>query len=143
MFDHFLSYNNSDEWEIIRNVNTVTFDESFKDYNGLTSTKEMFRGYDWLTTINNLTYLNTENVTDMKSMFYDCTRLTSLDLSNFNTEQVTDMSLMFNNCKGLTSLDLSTFRTEKVTDMTDICSRIAVPCEQSTSGVLSPTMSPT
>ena len=44
VFDHFLSYNNSDEWEIIRNVNTVTFDESFKDYNGLTSTKEMFRG---------------------------------------------------------------------------------------------------
>lgn len=120
VFDHFLSYNNSDEWEIIRNVNTVTFDESFKDYHGLTSTKEMFRGYDQLTTINNLTYLNTENVTDMKSMFYDCTDLTSLDLSNFNTEQVTDMSLMFNNCKGLTSLDLSTFRTEKVTDMTDM-----------------------
>ena len=42
-------------------------------------------------------------------MFYDCTSLASLDLSNFNTANVTDMMYMFSGCSGLTSLDLSSF----------------------------------
>ena len=49
--------------------------------------------------------------------FYNCTGLTSLDLSRFNTSQVTDMSHMFDNCKKLTSLDLSGFNTSNVTNM--------------------------
>ena len=37
---------------------------------------------------------NTKNVTDMR-MFYDCSSLSSLNLSPFNTEKVTDMEAMF------------------------------------------------
>ena len=37
----------------------------------------------------------------MRSMFYNCNSLTSLDLSNFNTQNVTDMSYMFSNCNSL------------------------------------------
>ena len=52
----------------------------------------------------------------MYYMFYSCSSLTSLDLSNFDTSQVTRMSSMFRNCSGLTSLDLSGFDTSQVTD---------------------------
>ena len=58
---------------------------------------------------------NTSNVTDMNSMFYGCSGLTSLDLRNFNTSNVTDMSYMFGGCMGLTSLDVSNFNTSNVT----------------------------
>ena len=60
---------------------------------------------------------NTSNVTDMNSMFYYCSNLTSLDVSNFNTSNVTDIYGMFRNCSSLTSLDLSNFNTSNVTDM--------------------------
>ena len=62
-------------------------------------------------------YVDTSNVTNMNSMFENCSSLISLDLSSFDTSNVTDMDNMFSNCSGLTSLDLSSFDTSKVTDM--------------------------
>ena len=53
----------------------------------------------------------------LKSIFIECTSLTSLDLSNFNTNNVTNMSRMFYNCYSLTSLNLSNFNTNNVTNM--------------------------
>lgn len=38
---------------------------------------------------------NTENVTSMSNMFYQCTQLTYCDLSNLNTSKVTNTSAMF------------------------------------------------
>ena len=65
----------------------------------------------------NILNLNTNNVTDMSSMFSNCSSLQELNISNFNTNNVTDMSLMFNRCTSLKKLNLSNFRTNKVTDM--------------------------
>ena len=64
-----------------------------------------------------LSNFNTSNVTNMSSMFYGCSSLTSLNLSNFNTSSVTDMSDMFSRCSSLTSLDLSSFNASNVTNM--------------------------
>ena len=50
-------------------------------------------------------------------MFYDCSALSSLDLSNFNTAIVTNMSNMFYCCSALSSLDLSNFYTKEVKNM--------------------------
>ncbi len=50
-------------------------------------------------------------------MFYNCLKLTSLDVTHFNTTKVTNMSDMFHNCSSLTSLDVTHFNTAKVTDM--------------------------
>ena len=61
--------------------------------------------------------LNTEMVTTMAGMFYQCEALTSLDVTNFNTAKVTDMSLMFSSCTKLSSLNLYNFNTENVTNM--------------------------
>lgn len=55
----------------------------------------LFGEFTALTTINNLTLLDTSNVTTMADMFYACNNLTFLDLSNFDTSNVTNMSNMF------------------------------------------------
>ena len=50
----------------------------------------------------------------MKDLFYGCTSLKELDLSNFNTENITDMSYMFYNCSSLKKLNISNFNVNKV-----------------------------
>ena len=79
--------------------------------------KNLFDKYTNCTVINNLTMLNTANVTNMSWMFYNCSKLTSLDVSKFNTSNVTLMGRMFSDCSKLTSLDVSNFDTSKVTKM--------------------------
>ena len=64
----------------------------------------MFRNCSSLTTLNNLNYLNTSNVTNMTYMFYNCPSLTNLNVSNFDTSKVTNMSYMFAGNTGLTSI---------------------------------------
>lgn len=56
---------------------------------------------------------NTSNVTNMKNMFSDCNKLTTVPL--FDTSSVTNMAGMFYNCKLLTLVPL--FDTSNVTDM--------------------------
>ena len=53
----------------------------------------------------------------MSYMFYECSSLTSLNLSNFNTNNVNNMSCMFWYCSSLTSFNLSNFNTNNVNDM--------------------------
>ena len=64
-----------------------------------------------------LIIMSKENITNMNGMFFKCSSLTSLNLSNFNTNNVTNMSYMFNKCSKLTSLNLSNFNTNNVTNM--------------------------
>ena len=72
-----------------------------------------------LIAIEGIEYLNTENVTDMSSMFQSCSHSYPLDLTSFNTANVTDMSSMFKYCD-ITSLDLTSFNTANVTDMSSM-----------------------
>ena len=50
----------------------------------------------------------------MKTMFDECSSLTSLNLSNFNINNVQDVSYMFTKCSSLTSLNLTNFNTKNV-----------------------------
>jgi len=63
---------------------------------------------------------NTSSVTGMSHMFYNCSSLTSLDVSGFNTPAATNMNGMFRSCSSLTSLDVSSFNTSSVTDMSSM-----------------------
>ena len=60
---------------------------------------------------------DTCNVTNMRDMFYQCSGLTSLDVSGWDTSKVTDMNQMFKYCKKLETLDISGWDTSNVTDM--------------------------
>ena len=97
----------------------IVFDKSFSTYTP-TSLYRFFENLKKLETITGLEYLNTEKVTDMGRMFYNCSSLTSLDVTHFNTANVTYMRYMFYNCSKLTSLDVTHFNTVKVTDMHDM-----------------------
>lgn len=88
-------------------IQKVVFDTSFRNCTRITTTKGWFRGLQYLTTIEGIENLNTSNVTDMSSMFYNCKGLKSLDLSHFDIQNVTDMYSMFSNCTQLESIDLS------------------------------------
>ena len=61
--------------------------------------------------------LDTQNVTDMRGMFYGCFGLANLDLTPLDTQNVKNMQYMFYGCSGLTSLNVSPLNTQKVTDM--------------------------
>ena len=98
------------------NITKVVFNSSFANARP-TSTYCWFKEMNNLTTITDLEYLNTSEVTNMGYMFYYCNALTALDLSSFNTANVTDMNNMFYYCSSLTTLDLSSFNTANVTDM--------------------------
>lgn len=124
-------------------IQTVVFDESFKDARPKSCTAWFFC-FEGLTRIEHLDYLNTSEVENMREMFSKCTSLETLDLSSFNTEKVTNMSEMFvgstnlrtinlpkgfigsnvtdlngmfRGCASLTELDLSGSNAEKVKNM--------------------------
>ena len=94
----------------------VVFDASFSAVRPAT-TYRWFSGFQYLTSIEGIEYLNTSEVTNMSEMFSGCVKLPSLDVSHFDTSNVTDMSKMFNRCLLLPSLDVSHFNTSKVTNM--------------------------
>ena len=116
-FDHTDWVLVSDWYDYRKSITTVVFDDSFSNCTTLTSTAYWFSDCNNLTTITGIENLKTDNVTDMKVMFYECFSLTSLDVSGFKTENVTSMEGMFYGCHSLKSLDLSGFKTNNVTNM--------------------------
>ena len=94
----------------------VVFDPSFADARPETMFS-WFKDMTNLRTIEGWEYLNTSQVTSMNGVFYNCNKLTSIDVSHFNTDAVTFMPFMFYGCTELTSIDLSNFNTDKVTNM--------------------------
>ena len=113
--------NNTPGWNAQKeNIEKVVFDASFANTRP-TSCYYWFCGCSKLTDIEGIENLNTENVTNMNSMFDRCSALTSLDLTNFNTAQVSDMSYMFMGCSALTTIFVSDkFVTDQVTDGRDM-----------------------
>jgi len=103
------------------NIYKVVFDASFANARP-TSCCWWFGNCFYLTEIEGIENLNTQNVTDMRNMFTCCYELTSLDVSNFNTQNVEDMTDMFLGCEKLTSLDLSNFNTANVMGMSSMFS---------------------
>ena len=117
----------------------------FTDHLKIDSGCNMFKGLTNLTKITGLENLDTSAVKDMRYMFADCGKLTSLDLSGFDTANTSwgvegmfqgcenlqnikfspkftiananSMKFMFNGCSSLTALDLSKFNTSNVTNM--------------------------
>lgn len=77
----------------------------------------LFCGYTNLKKIIFESNFDTQNVNDMRGMFYNCKQLEKLDVSNFDTKNVSDMSSMFQNCEQLKELDVSNFDTQNVSDM--------------------------
>ena len=50
-------------------------------------------------------------------MFFDCSALKEINLSNFNTNNLTNMGFMFFKCLSLKEINLANFNTDNVTNM--------------------------
>ena len=113
-----IAKNGTRTWGGANTATNVVFDESFKTFQP-ESCSDWFYGFNKLTSIINLNYLDTSMATSMSRMFSGVSsatqpRISQLDVSNFNTANVKDMSQMFG-YMSLTSIDLSSFDTRKVT----------------------------
>ena len=86
------------------------------DASTMTTMKSMFFRCGKLTSID-LSGLNASSVTDMSGMFNYCSSIKSINLLGMDTSSVTDMNSMFYSCINLSSIDLSGLNTSKVTNM--------------------------
>lgn len=91
--------------DVIKGTTKVVFDESCKTGRP-TSTAYWFAGMYNLTSIEGMENLNTSEVTDMTQMFYNCTGLTSLDISKLDMSSVRNVSQFARGCSGLKELNL-------------------------------------
>ena len=107
-------------------IKKVVFEASFANARP-TSCYYWFCNCSELTDIEGIENLNTENVTNMRGMFFNCPNLSSLDLTSFNTANVTEMNFMFQGCSALTTIYASEmFVTDQVEgyDMFKYCTNL-------------------
>lgn len=97
-------------------IKMVDFDSSFSDYRPV-DTSYWFYLCSNIEKFNNLKNLNTEDVTNMRSMFEGCEKINELDCSGFNTSKVENMIYLFCHCSNLQSIPVSNFDTSNVKTM--------------------------
>ena len=117
-----LDYLNTSEVEVMQSMfsfctSLETLDLSSFNTEKVKNMSEMFDGSTNLRSIKLPQGFIGSSVTNLFSMFKDCTSLTELDLSGSNSENVKDMSEMFYGCKALSKLALTDFKTGQVTTM--------------------------
>lgn len=116
VFDNVVSPVRCNEWFYdCQNLTTIA---NISELN-TSNTVELYRTFADCYSLTNLDVsgFDTSNVTQFTGAFYCCESLTSLDFSNWDTSNATDMYQMFAGCSSLTSLDLSSFNTSNVTNM--------------------------
>ena len=107
------TYDVTDKAEVVVNVASSGGDTLKTLLDATKSTYYLFNNYKGTSVDGLIPYSATENVTNMKDMFYGCPNLTTVTL--FNTSSAKDMSYMFYNCANLTAVPL--FDTSNVTYM--------------------------
>jgi surface protein len=99
----------------------TTLDMSnFNTAGNVTDMSSMFTGCKKLTNLYNLDKFDTHSCTTMQMMFYSCSSLENLNVSNFITSNVTSMLNMFYGCSRLKTIDVSSFDTSKVRTFSDM-----------------------
>ena len=94
---------------------SIDYLEEVKINGQIKNTKEYQYYFDQ--TVNTVELKWDENINDCGFMFWKCSDITEIDLSNFKTSQVTEMYAMFAYCSSLTSINLSNLDTLKVLSM--------------------------
>lgn len=92
------TYVNPDFYEIRTNGGT-NYNNLFRDYNG---------------TSLDIGNWDTSKVTNMESMFYNCSNLTSLDIGNWDVRNVESLYNFFYDCKKLEVVDMSNWETNNL-----------------------------
>ncbi len=121
-YDDFKVVHSGDDWTWAWSGNSlirhVVIEPSFRNVH-LPTLEGFFKGdpNNSITDIDGLEYINTSEVTSMRSMFDGCVELTSLDVSSLDMSSIQDMGHMFDGCIKVTSINLSGVNTSNVTNM--------------------------
>ena len=104
--------------ELFNIIPTSTIEVSFNgiDTSKLIDMSFMFYNCSGLTSLD-VSSFNTSNILSMAGTFCGCSGLATLNVSNFDTSNVIMTASMFAFCSSLTSLDVSNFNTSNVTEM--------------------------
>ena len=94
----------------------IDVDLSHLDSSEVTDMRSMFFNVEALKELD-LSHFDTRKNTNLASYFGGDAALQKINLTNFNTENVTDMRVMFYGLNSLQTLDVSSFNTKKVTMM--------------------------
>ena len=76
--------------------------------------------------ISNLVYISftkefdTSNITSLRSMFYNCKKLSFIDITNFNAQSIADLAYLFSGCSSLSSIDISVFKYKNLKIMVSL-----------------------
>ena len=76
----------------------------------------MFYGCSFLINVD-LSNFKSQNITFMGGMFMKCSSLININLNNFNTQNTLEMWSMFRECSSLKDLNLSSFNIQNVNNM--------------------------
>jgi len=95
-----------------------------KGISNITNLFRIFYDCSSLSSLPDISKLNTSNITNMSWMFYKCLSLSSLpDISKWNISNANNMSNMFQYCSSLSSLpDISKWNTSNVANMNSMFS---------------------
>ena len=104
-------------WTVFNtSIKQVVFDATFANVRP-TSCCNWFYGCTNLTTITNPQTLKTNAVTTMDGMFYNCSALKTLDVSQWDTGNLKTLNCTFYGCSSLTGLNVSNWNTANLTDL--------------------------
>ena len=107
-----------------RNIKTVVFDDSFKNYSP-TSTYHWFAGMSALERVEKTENLRSAKVLNMVGMFEGCTSLKELDLMKLVVGSLSDISEMFKNAENLTTIySEQDWRPHKADNMFKGCEKL-------------------
>lgn len=103
-FDAFMKQAFKEKGQVTR----IVIDPSVKNAD-LRSTHNWFWGCKKLTSIEGLSNINMENVTNMSGMFGNCEQLTTINMSEIVAPKGVNVSMMFYGCKALKTLRIDRF----------------------------------
>ena len=111
-------YLNANSSQMFQNfTNLISIDMSGWDTSRVEKMQWLFENCNSLTELD-LSWWDTSKVTTIQSLFNGCTNIKMIKwIENFNTEEVSNMYWVFFNCKSIIELDLSWWDTSKVTRM--------------------------
>ena len=101
-------------WHNVRSSITAVECDGLIAFNG--SLQAMFYDCTNITSID-LSGWNTNGVTDMRSLFRQCSSLSVIDVSNFDMSNVIKADYIFTNCISVTELPVSNWNTSSITSM--------------------------
>ena len=110
--------------------NSGAFEIKLDGVNNIINMSEMFHKCNNLSSVPNISQMNTSKVIKMNSLFDGCEILETLpDISCWDIGKVTDIRAMFYNCKNLIKIpDLSCWNTSNVKNMKEMfwsCSKLS------------------